>query len=252
MANDNHAVTGPGSRPGWTHDVRILLDSHDTTGGRIFGWLLIGLILYSIVTLSIETLPGLSASTRRFLGVSEAVVTILFSIEYVLRLITARSRIRYAFSFLGIVDLLAILPFYLSIGVDMRALRAFRLLRFFRLLKLARYNAAAKRFGDAVTSIRAELILFMGVTVILLYLSALGIYHFEHNAQPDHFRSVFHSMWCAVVTLTTVGYGDIYPVTVGGKVFASMVIFIGLGIVAVPAGLMASALTKATHGDEQA
>jgi voltage-gated potassium channel len=214
-------------------------------------WFVMGLIVYSIITLSIETLPDLSPATRRFLAHSEVVVTIAFTIEYLLRLALARHRLDYALSFYGLIDLLAILPFYLSLGVDLRALRAFRLLRVFRLLKLARYHRAADRFGLAIALIKPELVLFLCVTGILLYLSALGIYYFEHDAQPAHFQSVFHSLWWAVVTLTTVGYGDVYPVTLGGKIFASLVLIIGLGVVAVPAGLMASALSKASKNESE-
>ena len=104
---------------------------------------------------------------------------------------------------MGIIDLLAILPFYLSFGVDLRSIRAFRLLRLFRMFKLVRYSKAMQRFHRAFLIAREELVLFLLVTMILLYLAAVGIDHFEHNAQPDAFASVFHSLWWAVITLTT-------------------------------------------------
>ena len=127
-------------------------------------------------------------------------------------------------SFLGVIDFVAILPFYLSLGID---LRAFRLLRLFRLFKLARYSRAIRRFHRAFLIAREEVILFLVVTVILLYLAAVGIHHFEYEAQPEVFTSLFHSLWWAVTTLTTVGYGDTYPVTVGGRVFTFFILLIG-------------------------
>ncbi|MHC5135804.1 MAG: ion transporter, partial [Planctomycetota bacterium] len=169
----------------------------------------------------------------------------IFSIEYFLRVLVADKKIRFIFSFFGIIDLLAILPFYLRLGIDLRSIRSIRMLRIFRMLKLARYSRAIHRLHRALNIIKQELVLFFATTCILLYLSAAGIYLFENTAQPEAFKSVFHSLWWATITLTTVGYGDIYPVTVGGKIFTFFVLMIGLGIVAVPTGLMASALSKA-------
>nr|WP_236623560.1 ion transporter [Rhodopirellula baltica] len=208
------------------------------------------LILVSLVDFSIETLPGLSDDKRRLLWLVETTTVVVFTAEYLLRLFVADRKIEFATSFFGVIDLLAILPFYLSLGFDMRSVRAFRLLRLFRILKLARYNAAVRRFHRALLIAWEELVLFGIVAVIVLYLAAVGIYHFENEAQPDAFASVFHSLWWAVATLTTVGYGDIYPVTVGGRVFTFVVLIVGLGIVSIPAGLIASALSKARESDE--
>ena len=155
------------------------------------------------------------------------------------------------FSFFGIIDLVSILPFYLSTGIDLRSLRAFRLLRLFRLLKLARYSAAMQRFHRAFIIAREELILFGACALIVLYLSAVGIYYFENPVQPDHFASVFHSLWWATCTLTTVGYGDVNPIIPGGRIFTFFILIIGLGIVAVPTGLFASALSKAREQESR-
>ena len=130
-------------------------------------------------------------------------------------------------------------------GIDLRSIRLLRILRLFRIFKFARYSTALRRFQRAFMIAREELTLFLIVTVILLYFSAIGIYHFEHDAQPKAFSSVFTSLWWAVVTLTTVGYGDVYPITIGGRIFTFGVLMVGLGIVAVPAGLVSSALSKA-------
>ena len=157
---------------------------------------------------------------------------------------TDRKR-QFVFSFFGLIDLAAILPFYLASGLDLRALRAFRPLRLFRVVKLLRYSQAIQRCHRACVIAKDELVLFAAVALILLYLSAVGIYYFETDKQPDVFASVFDGLWWAVGTLTTVGYGDIYPVTAGGRVFTFVVLMIVLGVVAVPTGLIASALSKA-------
>ena len=143
------------------------------------------------------------------------------------------------------MDLLAILPFYLSFGVDLRTLRAFRLLRLFKILRLPKYARAIKRIRLAL--IKEEMILFLSLSGVLLYLSSVGIYYFEHAAQPEVFTSVLHSLWWSLITLTTVGYGDMYPITAGGKLFTFAVLLVGLGIISIPAGLIASALSKARH-----
>ena len=168
----------------------------------------------------------------------------VFTIEYVLRLWLTKPTKAYALSFFGIVDLLAILPFYISSGVDLRSIRVFRLLRLFRVFKLFKYNTAIARLSNAFSSIKKELTVFMVGTIFLLYVSAVGIYYFENPVQPESFTSVFHCMWWAVTTLTTVGYGDMYPITAGGKLFSTVVVFIGMGIVAIPTGLLASAFSQ--------
>ena len=207
------------------------------------------LIITSLITFSVSTLPDISNYTIRVLRAIEIVTVLIFTVEYLARIYVANNKIAYIFSFYGLIDVLAILPFYISSGVDLRVLRIFRLLRLFRILKLFRYNQAIGRYHRAFVIAKEELVLFSAVSMILLYLSSVGIYYFENTAQPEQFKSVFHSLWWAVVTLTTVGYGDIYPVTVGGRIFTFIVLMVGLGIVAVPAGLVASALSQA-HSEE--
>ena len=225
----------------------------DKKGRASFGrwdYLIQALIVLSLVSFAIETLPTLSSEWRRYLRMFEVFTVSVFTIEYILRLVLCRPRFSYAFSFFGAIDLLAILPFYLSTGIDLRSIRAFRMLRLFRLLKLARYNAAIQRFQRAFLIAKEELVLFGALALIVLYLSSVGIYYFERDAQPEAFGSVFHALWWSVATLTTVGYGDVYPVTVGGKVFTFLILIIGLGIVAVPTGLFASALSRARETEE--
>ena len=139
---------------------------------------------------------------------------------------------------------MAILPFWLTFGIDLRSIRILRLFRLFRVFKILRYSKAIRHLTQAFVSVKEELILFLILSSFLLFLSSVGIYYFENPSQPEVFRSVFDALWWAVATLTTVGYGDIFPITVGGKIFTSIMLFIGLGIIAVPTGLIASALTK--------
>jgi len=222
--------------------LREIVLRSDTKLGRAFDILIQTLIVVSLIAFSIETLPGLSKETYIFLSNIETIVVIIFSIEYVLRIFVTEKKLSYIFSFYGLVDLLAILPYYLSGSISLQTLRILRLIRLFRILKLARYNEALRRIGKALSIAKEELILFGFVTLMLLYLSALGIYHFEHIAQPDNFKSIFDSLWWAVATLTTVGYGDVYPITLGGRLFTFIVLMLGLGVVAVPTGIIASAL----------
>ncbi|WP_428306982.1 ion transporter [Lacipirellula sp.] len=225
--------------------LRRLIEENDSPAGRAFDLTIQALIVLSLVTFSIETLPDLSPRAQRWLYGIEVATVAAFTVEYLLRLALAERKLHFAFSFFGIVDLLAILPFFIATGVDLRSIRAFRFLRLFRAFKIVRYSKAIRRFHRAFVIAREELVLFVIITLMLLYFSAVGIYYFEHEAQPKQFASVFHSLWWSVATLTTVGYGDIYPVTVGGKIFTFGVLLIGLGIVSVPAGLVASALSKA-------
>tara|TARA_B100000795_G_C22601027_1_gene361270 strand:- start:200 stop:664 length:465 start_codon:yes stop_codon:yes gene_type:complete len=148
------------------------------------------------------------------------------------------------FSFFGIIDFLAILPFYLSTGIDLRSIRIFRLFRLFRIFKLFKYNKALDRINSAFNEIKNELVIFLVATTFLIYFASIGIYYFENPVQPELFKSVFHSMWWAVTTLTTVSYGDMYPITTGGKIFTTLIIFIGIGMISIPTGLLASAFSK--------
>lgn len=234
-----------------TPSLKSIVEGTDTKAGRLFDFSIQALIVISIISFSIETLPELSPRTQAVLWSVELVTVAIFTVEYLLRLWLADHRLRFVFSFYGLVDLLAILPFYIAPAVDLRAIRIVRLMRLFRILKLARYNSAMRRFRDAFGRVKEELVIFLAATVFLLFIAAVGVYYFERDAQPEHFGSVFHSLWWAVATLSTVGYGDVYPVTVGGRVFTAIVLMVGIGVVAVPSGLLASALT-ATKKDEDA
>jgi voltage-gated potassium channel len=231
--------------------IRSIVEDNTTKKGRVFDYFIQTLIMFSLISFSVETLPNNSPHVIKFLEYFETLCIIIFSVEYLLRVFVSRKPLSYIFSFYGIIDLLAILPFYLKGTLDFRAIRAFRVFRVFRTLKLIRYNRALHRFHIAAKIVKEEIVLFFIVTGILIFLTASGIYFFENEAQPKVFASVFHSLWWAIVTLTTVGYGDVYPITVGGKIFTFFVLLIGVGIVTVPAGLVATSLSKAREIEEQ-
>ena len=203
-------------------------------------------ILFSLAAFSIGTIQGLPAVVVAGLRWIELLTVALFTLEYACRLLGTDRPWRYVVSFYGLVDLLAIAP-YLLAGLDSRAVRILRLLRLVRVFKLVRYVGAMERLGAAARSVREELALFAGAATMLMFVAAVGIWHFEHEVQPEAFGSVFHGLWWAVVTLTTVGYGDAFPVTLGGRIFTAIVVLLGIGIVAVPTGLFASALSRASE-----
>ena len=230
--------------------LRVIVEESDTKLGKLFDLVVQFLVVISLLSFSLETLPNLSKNQIFILKLVEIVIITIFSIEYLLRIFVTNKKFKYIFSFYGLIDLLTILPFYLSLTIDLRSLRALRLLRLFRILKLVRFNKAINRFQEALKIAREEIIIFIFATCIVLYLSSVGIFFFENAIQPDKFSSVFHSLWWAIVTLTTVGYGDIYPLTLGGRIFTFFILILGLGIVGIPAGLIASALTAVRRKEE--
>ena len=231
-------------------DLKRIVEKNDTKPGKAFDICIQALIVISLVTFSLETLPDLSIESLMILRSIEITTVLIFSIEYLLRLLVADKKRKFVFSFYGMVDILAILPFYISTGVDLRSIRIFRLLRLFRIFKILRYSRAITRFQQAFRSIKEELVLFLFTAAILVFIASIGIYYCENASQPEHFSSFFQSLWWSIVTLTTVGYGDVYPVTLLCKIFASLVMFVGIGVVAVPSGLIASALTRIVRTDE--
>ena len=230
--------------------LREIIDNPETPGGRRFAWGIQIIILATLISFAVGTLPNLSPRVRQILRWEEIIVVTIFTLEYLLRIFVARNKLRYIFSFFGLVDLMSIFPFYLNAGIDLRPLRTFRFMRIFQILKLVRYNKAIQRFHHAFLISKEEITLFFSLTGFLLFVAAVGTYYFEKDAQPDKFASVFHSLWWAVITLTTVGYGDVYPVTVGGRMFTVFVLMIGVGIVAVPAAIVTSALGQARALEE--
>lgn len=224
--------------------LKNLIEINDNIESKIFDIFIMILIILSIIAFSIETMPDLEESTRSVLHIFELCSVSIFTMEYLIRIYVSEKKLSYIFSFYGIIDLLAILPFYLALIIDLRTIKVFRLFRLLRLLKLTRYSKTMDKFQKAIYQAKEEFILFFILTIIMFYLASVGIYYFENESQPEVFKSIFDSMWWAVATLTTVGYGDVYPITIGGKIFTTIILLIGLGIVGIPAGIVSSALSQ--------
>lgn len=222
--------------------LKKVIERNNTGIGKGFNLFIISLIVLSVLSLSIETLPDLSPDFIRALLIVEYIIVAIFSVEYLLRIFVADKKLHYIFSFYGIIDFLAIVPFYLAVSVDLRSIRIFRLLRLFRIFKLARFSDAATRLLYAFKSVRAELVIYSMIMICTLYISAVVIYYFENPAQPEVFSTVFHSIWWSVSTITLLGYGDIYPVTTGGRIFTFVILMIGIALISVFTALISSAL----------
>ena len=205
-------------------------------------------VFASIIVMALETFD-LPAELAESLLVLDILLSLGFLAEYGLRVATAESKRRYITSFYGIIDLLALLPLLFHAAASLRVLRLLRVLRVLRLLKLTRYTKALDRFGEAVRSIAAEAALFISVAMIFVIGFAFLIFEVEHEAQPELYGNIFDAIWWAVISLTSVGYGDVYPVTPAGRLLTIAMVLTGMGIVAVPTALLASALGRAHGGD---
>ena len=227
--------------------IRQIIEGNDRKLSPIFDITIQVLIVFSIIIFSLGTLPNLTPLWQNIINYVDILFYSIFAIEYFLRIYVSDKRLKYIFSFFGIVDLLAILPFLFARQFDLRAIRALRVFRLTRVLKISRYDESLKTFAIAIKIIKPEITLFYIITSIFLFLSATGIYYFEHAVQPIEFASVFHSLWWAIITITTVGYGDVYPITIGGRIFTFAILLLSLAIITVPTGLIASALSKARN-----
>ncbi|MDE0637607.1 MAG: ion transporter [Candidatus Poribacteria bacterium] len=216
--------------------------------GAVFSGIIQFLILASAVAFVLETEPALDKYENYF-TIVDWTFLVLFSVEYILRIYTAPVKKEFIFSFFGIVDLLAILPALVLIP-GFRVLRVLRFLRVFRIFKATRFILAVDRMIDALGGVKRELLALVILSSLLVYLAACGIWFFEKDAQPEDFGSILDSMWWAIVSLTTIGYGDVYPVTPGGKIFTALVALVGVGLIAIPSGLLASVLTEARVEEE--
>jgi len=231
-------------------------------GGRIglyFDYLIMGLIIANVAAVSLETVDPLFAAYGRAFYGFELLSVAVFSVEYLGRVWVATEhpkyrhplwgRLRFVTSPYMVIDLLAIVPFFLTAFVDLRFLRAIRLLRFLRLLKLTRYSESLQLFFTAVRLKREQFVITSVVGVILLLTASSLMYFVERSAQSEAFSSIPASMWWGVVTLTTVGYGDVTPVTPLGKLIGAVVAVIGIGLFALPASILASGFIEAAQGD---
>jgi voltage-gated potassium channel len=236
------------ARAPWRDKWYVIVFRHDTFSGRLFDVVLLTLILLSVLSVILESVPSLRAAYETFFKTVEWVFTGLFTIEYVVRLISAKNAKRYATSFFGIVDFLAIAPVYLSVLFSIRhsytVVRSLRLLRVFRILKLSEYVGEATHLQVALqASIRKIIVFLFAVFAIVIIVGAM-MYQLEGEA--NGFTSIPVAMYWAIVTVTTVGYGDISPKTVGGRILASLLMTIGYGIIAVPTGIVTFELARAS------
>lgn len=224
-------------------------DAEDSS--RYFNFVMFVLILLNVAAAILETDANLYSDSKLFFDVFEAISIGLFTIEYIFRLWSCTEdpkypgpvsgRLHFALSPFMLIDLIAILPFFVpGWSVDLRMIRVLRLFRFFRLMKLWRYSKSLSLIQSVLKSKKEELGITLLLGVILLILSSSLLYFIEYDAQPDKFSSIPAAMWWAVVTLTTVGYGDIYPITALGKFVGACISILGIGLFALPAGIIAS------------
>ena len=230
----------------WKAKLHEIIYGTDTKEGKLFDIILIITILLSIVLVMLESIKSFDEKYHNFLNISEWVITILFTIEYIARIITIKKPTSYIFSFYGIIDFLATIPKYISLifgGTHaLVALRALRLLRVFRILKLARYLVASTKLITALKASRTKIVVFLFCVVVLTII--LGTIMYLVEGPENGFTSIPHSMYWAIVTLTTVGYGDLAPHTPIGQFIASIVMILGYGIIAVPTGIVTSEITR--------
>lgn len=224
---------------------------------RIFDLTIMGLIALSIVSIVLQSFESLANAYGALFYGFELVTVIVFTCEYLLRVWTADlqyqnarwPRLKYILSFMAMIDLLAILPFYLPfVAADLRFLRMVRLLRLFRLFrvfKLGRYFDALQTIISVIRESATQLIISVVLCMFVMLFSAIVMYTVENPVQPEQFPNVISSLWWAICTLTTVGYGDVYPITAIGRLFAAIISLVGIGIIAIPTGIIAAGFTSA-------
>ena len=237
-----------------TYEIMEVAAAGDTVS-RAFDLFILSLISLNVFMLVFETVQSVYDLCPLCFNYFEIFSIIVFSVEYLLRIWCCvenpkfsgplKGRIKYAFSFMGLVDLLAILPFYLPFtGADYRILRAVRLFRIIRIFKLARYSIALGSLQHVLVKRKEELISVLLVLFLLLLVASSMMYFAEKDVQPEAFSSIPGTMWWGIVTLTTVGYGDVYPVTVFGKMLSAVIAILGIGMFALPAGIIGASFLE--------
>lgn len=240
----------------------LTVEATDRGFERAVNLFLATLIVLNVAAVMLETVEDVRAHFGAYLTAFEVFSLAVFGLEYVLRLwvcvVEPRfqrpvlGRLRYALTPLALVDLASILPTLLTGGaVDLRFARAFRLLRLGRSLKIARYSQSVQTLGQVIRAKRHELAVTAFAGVILLISAASGMYFVEHDAQPSNFSSIPAALWWGVVTLTTVGYGDVYPVTTLGRCLAAVIAMLGIGLFALPAGILAGGFAEQLHRKDE-
>jgi len=234
----------------WRLKLHEIIFEADTPAGKAFDVILLGVILLSILTVSLETVAPVQQRYGALLVQIEWTITLLFTLEYVLRLICVANPRRYATSFFGIVDLLSILPTYLSFilpgSQSMAVIRSLRLLRVFRVFKLTHFLSEATSLRRAVWAARGKIVVFLTVVLIAVSIMGSAMYLVENIGSPsEQFTSIPVGMYWAVVTMTTVGYGDVVPETVLGKLLSAVLIILGYSLIIVPTGFVSAELVEA-------
>lgn len=232
---------------GWRQKVYEIVFEAETPAGKAFDISLIFLILISVGAVLLESIKGVRDIFETELHIIEWSLTALFTVEYILRLVSVRKPWRYVFSFYGLVDLLSILPTYLSLFVPgtqyLLAIRILRLLRIFRILKLASYISESRVLLTALHASKRKISVF--IVAVLTIVTVVGSLMYVIEGEEHGFVDIPTSMYWAIVTLTTVGYGDLSPKTGMGKLLASAVMILGYGIIAVPTGIVTGELIRA-------
>jgi voltage-gated potassium channel len=232
----------PKEEQGWKFKLHEIIYGTHTPAGKLFDIALLVVILYSVIIVMLESIPRYDVKYHTYLDISEWVVTILFTIEYILRIICIKKPKKYIFSFFGVIDFLSTIPKYLSFIVGgsqyFTAFRALRLLRVFRILKLVRYIGESNNLLRALKASKTKIFVFVFFVLIVSVLLGTIMYLVEG---PEHgFNSIPHSVYWTIVTLTTVGYGDISPETGLGQLIAPFIMIVGYGIIAVPTGIVSA------------
>ena len=234
------------TRNKWRIKLQEIIYEADTPAGKLFDVVLLFTIIASIILVMLESVDSIDKNFHSFLNISEWIITILFSLEYIARIVTVRRPLVYITSFYGIIDLLSTIPKYLSLifgGVHaLAALRALRLLRVFRILKLARYLGASNNLINALKASRAKISVFLFAVIIVAII--LGTIMYLIEGEENGFTNIPKSVYWCIVTLTTVGFGDIAPQTPLGQFIASLVMILGYGIIAVPTGIVSAEYTN--------
>lgn len=231
----------------WRQRLFKVIFESDTRAGRNFDLALLILIFISLVVVMIQSMPRILAKYEQPLHYIEWGITILFSIEYILRILTVKRPLKFMTSFYGVVDLLAILPTYLSLLVPashfLLAIRALRLIRIFRLLRLSQFVQEGNSIVLALKASARRITIFLAFVILLSIMLGTMIYVVESASNPD-FSSIPQSIYWSIVTITTVGYGDIAPITPLGKIIASAIMLLGYAIIAVPTGIVTVELSR--------
>ncbi len=230
----------------WKHRLHEVIYEADTPAGKLFDIVLLITILLSVLFVALESVASIDAVYHRYLNWGEWIITILFSLEYIMRIVSVTKPSKYIFSFYGIIDLLSTLPMYLSLVLagshSLVALKALRLLRVFRILKLTKYVSESNLLIKALRASRTKISVFIfGVLIICIIFGTL-MYLIEDNSSG--FTSIPRSIYWCIVTLTTVGYGDIAPQSTVGQLVASLIMIMGYGIIAVPTGIVTAEMSK--------